>query len=324
MAKKSLKPKELSDADKAVYDTMPLDVQQFVNKIANPAAKSAYIQQWASQETVATPTPTTGGVSGTLPPFAPNVAPATTDQIFYQRALGTEAGRRVDPMGVPIAGSASRILGTPTSPMQELRGTPRTAYLPRYYEDSADLINSFGYEKIAQIQNGLKKAGLLGDKYAPGRVDKATREAWIDLLEQANRIPDSEGKTSVDWQTALEIASTNPPVGKAKLQPKVSNPADIANIVRQVSRNVLGRGVDPELMNEIVQAFQRNEVRAQTGQLAVKDGARVEPPGLEALAERKIRKAAGPEADAYRFAQFAERIFGAAGSGAGVGEMGMP
>jgi hypothetical protein len=45
---------------------------------------------------------------------------------------------------------------------------------------------------------------------------------------------------------------------------------------------------------------------------------------LEALAEKKIRKAAGPEADAYRFAQFAERIFGAAGSGAGVGEMGMP
>ena len=130
--------------------------------------------------------------------------------------------------------------------------------------------------------------------------------------------------SNLDWQTALKTAIANPIGGGAKLPPKVSNPADIANVVRQVSRSVLGRGVDPELMNEIVQAFQRNQVRSQTGQLATKDGARVEPPGLEALAEKKIRKAAGPEADAYRFAQFAERIFGAAGSGAGVGEMGMP
>jgi hypothetical protein len=221
-------------------------------------------------------------------------------------------------MGRPVAGSAGQI-PVPADPMQELRGTPRTSsgYTPRYYEDSADLINSFGYEKIAEIQNKLVKAGLLGNKYALGRVDNATRNAWIDLLEQANRIPEPGGKTSVDWNTALNIATTSPPGGTGKLPPKVSNPADILKVARQVSRNVLGRE-DDTILNDIVQAFQRSQVREQTGQLRMRDGMRVDAPGLEAFAERKIQQAAGPEADAYKFAQFAENLFGMAGSGEGV------
>ena len=328
MAKKTSKPKQLSPSDQAIYDAMPVGTQNFVNGISNPANKSAYIQDWASSpagkaaSTGTTPTtvpataPTTTSVG--LEPFNPNIAAGTPDQTRFQPALGTEVGRRVDLMGRPVAGSAGQI-PVPADPMQELRGTPRTSsgYTPRYYEDSADLINSFGYEKIAEIQNKLVKAGLLGNKYALGRVDNATRNAWIDLLEQANRIPEPGGKTSVDWNTALNIATTNPPGGTGKLPPKVSNPADILKVARQVSRNVLGRE-DDTILNDIVQAFQRSQVREQTGQLRMRDGMRVDAPGLEAFAERKIQQAAGPEADAYKFAQFADNLFGMAGSGEGV------
>lgn len=328
MAKKTSKPKQLSPSDQAIYDAMPVSTQNFVNGISNPANKSAYIQDWASSSagkaalsgttttTVPATAPTTTSVG--LEPFNPNIAAGTPDQTRFQPALGTEVGRRVDPMGRPVAGSAGQI-PVPVDPMQELRGTPRTSsgYTPRYYEDSADLINSFGYEKIAEIQNKLVKAGLLGNKYALGRVDNATRNAWIGLLEQANRIPEPGGKTSVDWNTALNIATTSPPGGTGKLPPKVSNPADILKVARQVSRNVLGRE-DDTILNDIVQAFQRSQVREQTGQLRMQDGVRVDTPGLEAFAERKIQQAAGPEADAYKFAQFAENLFGMAGSGEGV------
>jgi hypothetical protein len=328
MAKKTSKPKQLSPSDQAIYDAMPVSTQNFVNGISNPAAKSAYIQDWASSPagkaalsgttttTVPATAPTTTSVG--LEPFNPNIAAGTPDQTRFQPALGTEVGRRVDLMGRPVAGSAGQI-PVPADPMQELRGTPRTSsgYTPLYYEDSADLINSFGYEKIAEIQNKLVKAGLLGNKYALGRVDNATRNAWIDLLEQANRIPEPGGKTSVDWNTALNIVTTSPPGGTGKLPPKVSNPADILKVARQVSRNVLGRE-DDTILNDIVQAFQRSQVREQTGQLRMRDGMRVDAPGLEAFAERKIQQAAGPEADAYKFAQFAENLFGMAGSGEGV------
>jgi hypothetical protein len=325
MAKKTSKPKQLSPSDQAIYDAMPVSTQNFVNGISNPAAKSAYIQDWASSPagkaastgttttTVPATAPTTTSVG--LEPFNPNIAAGTPDQTRFQPALGTEVGRRVDLMGRPVAGSAGRI-SAPADPERD-RFTGGPGYTPLYYEDSADLINSFGYEKIAEIQNKLVKAGLLGNKYALGRVDNATRNAWIDLLEQANRIPEPGGKTSVDWNTALNIATTSPPGGTGKLPPKVSNPADILKVARQVSRNVLGRE-DDTILNDIVQAFQRSQVREQTGQLRMRDGMRVDTPGLEAFAERKIQQAAGPEADAYKFAQFADNLFGMAGSGEGV------
>lgn len=347
MAKKRSKLKQLSDADQAIYDLMSEQARILVDRVASPIAKSAYIQNWASSPagraalsgatTTTTVRPTT---TTTVPPTttapATTTQPATTagglqkatfdvapadplDQTRFQPALGTEVGRRVDSMGQPVAGSAGQISSGQPDPMQELRGTPRTSsgYTPLYYEDSADLINTFGYEKIAQIQNSLVKAGLLSSKYSLGRVDNATRKAWVELLEQANRIPAPNGNTSVDWNTALNIVTKSSPGGTAKLPPKVSNRADILKVARQVSRNVLGRE-DDAILNDIVQAFQRSQVREQSGQLRMKDGVRVDPMSLESLSETKFRQAAGPEADAYKFAQFAENLFGLAGSGEGI------
>lgn len=341
MAKKRSKLKQLSDADQAIYDLMSEQARILVDRVASPIAKSAYIKNWASSPagraalsgatttTTVRPTTTTtvpptttapATTAGGLPTPTFNVAPADPlDQTRFQPALGTEVGRRVDSMGQPVAGSAGRIFGEPSAdPMVELRGTrSRPSYTPLYYEDSADLINTFGYEKIAQIQNSLMKAGLLGSKYSLGRVDNATRKAWVELLEEANRIPAPGGNTSVDWNTALSIVTKSSPGGTAKLSPKVSNRADILKVARQVSRNVLGRE-DDAILNDIVQAFQRSQVREQSGQLRMKDGVRVDPMSLESLSETKFRQAAGPEADAYKFAQFAENLFGLAGSGEGI------
>jgi hypothetical protein len=305
MAKKSKAPKNLTPDDQVLYDALPPQLKQIVDRETDPVKKSTTIK------TLSATAPTTAAPTTAATAFTGSTPDAPTDS-YFERAIGLETGRRVSTTSnIPIAGTAGRVGGAVTP----YGATP--GYAPRYYERDADLLSRYSRDQIADIQAQLKKSGLLGNNYRIGVPDSNTKKAWVDLLAEANN-------SNLDWQTALKTAIANPIGGGAKLPPKVSNPADIANVVRQVSRSVLGRGVDPELMNEIVQAFQRNQVRSQTGQLATKDGARVEPPGLEALAEKKIRKAAGPEADAYRFAQFAERIFGAAGSGAGVGEMGMP
>lgn len=309
MAKKSKTPKNLTPDDQVLYNALPQELKTVVDSIADPTQKSATIKTLSKSAT-----PTTGTPAPTGPTAFAGSTPVAPTESYFERAIGLEAGRRVSTTSnIPIAGTAGRVGGAVTP----YGATP--GYAPRYYERDADLLSRYSRDQIADIQAQLKKAGLLGNKYRIGVPDESTKKAWVDLLAEANN-------ANLDWQTALKTAAANPigGTGGAKLPPKVSNPADIANVVRQVSRNVLGRGVDPELMNEIVQAFQRNQVRSQTGQLATKDGARVEPPGLEALAEKKIRKSVGAEADAYRFAQFAERIFGAAGSGAGVGEAGMP
>jgi hypothetical protein len=109
MAKKTSKPKQLSPSDQAIYDAMPVSTQNFVNGISNPAAKSAYIQDWASSPagkaalsgttttTVPATAPTTTSVG--LEPFNPNIAAGTPDQTRFQPALGTEVGRFVDSNG---------------------------------------------------------------------------------------------------------------------------------------------------------------------------------------------------------------------------------
>lgn len=309
MAKKTSKKVQLSEADELIYNAMPPSEQALVKTITNPVAQSAYIQNWAASRTQST---------GGLPGFTPVISTTPAEeQTYFERALGTEVGRRIDPMGQPVAGTATRIGAAVPTIEQEVRGQIPTGYTPRYYESDADLINTFGYEKIAEIQNRLVKAGYLGNKYALGRVDAQTRKAWVELLEDANRTPSPSGQTSVDWNTALNISVKDPARGSGKLPPKVSNPADILKVARQVSRNVLGRE-DQTILNEVVQAFQRLQVREQTGQLRMQDGMRIDTPGLEAFAEKKIQQAAGPEAEAYKFAQFADRLFGMAGSGEGI------
>lgn len=289
---KTRKVNKLSPSDQLLYDSLPANLKAVVDAITDPAQKSATIKALVAQAT-ATTTPTPAGT----PSAFSGGAAATTQDSFFERAIGVEAGREVSIKTQQVVpGQVTRVGGV-------------GGFLPRYFERDADLLSRYSRDQVADIQAKMKKAGLLGDKYRIGIPDPATKKAWVELLSLANN-------TNTDWTTALKTAGAQP-AGTGKLPPKVSNPADILNVARQVSRQVLGRE-DATILNEIVTAFQRQQVRSQTGQLPMRDGVRVEPMGLEALSEKKLRKAAGPEAEAYKFAQFAQRIFGEAGSGAGV------
>jgi len=307
--------KNLSPDDQAKYDQLPVQLKQIVDLNKDFASKVAQIRQFydiAMASAAGTSTTVGGGTAA--PVFAPS---AGTEQATtrFEPAIGLEAGRRVSlATNAPVAGTATRLA---VDPMQELRGQTPSGFVPRYYERDADLLSRFTRDQIADIQAKLKQSGLLGNNYRLGVVDQATRNAWIDLLGEANR-------SNVDWNTALKTAAATPIGGEtAALPPKVSNPEDIKQIVNQVSAKILGRSADPMIVDRIVKQFQASQVQTQTG-LPVTGGRRVEPMDLQTRAEQTIRKMAGPEAEALRFAEFAQRALGFAGSGEGVPEMSAP
>lgn len=286
------KVNKLSPSDQVLYDSLPANLKAVVDGITDPTQKSATIKSLSVVATTTAPTP----AATTASAYSGGTS-AANQESFFERAVGVEAGREVSLRTQQVVpGTATRVGGT-------------GGFVPRYFERDVDLLSRYSRDQVADIQAKMQKAGLLGSKYRIGIPDPATKKAWTELLSLANN-------TNSDWTTALRTASAQPS-GTGKLPPKVSNPADILNVARRVSREVLGRE-DANILNEIVTAFQRQQVRSQTGELPMRDGVRVEPMGLESLAEKKLRKAAGGEADAYKFAQFAQRIFGEAGSGAGV------
>jgi hypothetical protein len=223
--------------------------------------------------------------------------PVDLTNTYYQQALGVTGGRRVSVTGQVVPETYTGFRGT-TSPMQELRGEIRT---PIYFEGDQDKIALFGKEEIASIQSQMKKAGVLGSTYRIGVADEATITAFTKVLGQANRNLSS-------WQTALGNLQANPPPSKG-LQYRVSNPDDINKIIEQTSQRVLGRAVDDATRQRLIKTYQQLQIDEQR-QAAGGASMVVQAPDVSTFTEKKLQKMAGPEADAYKFADFASSLLG--------------
>ena len=288
MAKK--RKENLTPNDQVLYDSLSPAFKQIVDRIKDPIQKSATIRDLAAQASAQAAATATTGTAATA--FSGGTATGQQDT-FFEPAIGVEAGRRIS-IGTQqvIPGTATRVGGV-------------GGYVPRYFERDADLLSRYSRDQVADIQARMQKAGLLGSKYRIGVPDPATKKAWVELLGLANN-------TNVDWTTALKTAVAQPVGvgGPAKLPPKVSNPADIAKVVQQVAGRVLGRNVEQQFIDGIVRQFQASQVQSQTGALPMAGGRRVEPMDLQTMTEQRLQKAAGPEADAYKAAQFIQTILG--------------
>lgn len=290
MAKTRKTPKNLSPDDQVKYDALPPNLKAVVDDITDLTQKTATIRALSAQAAATTPTVSTGGATAFQ---GGSTAPTET---FFEQAIGVEAGRRVS-LGTQqvVPGTVTRVGGV-------------GGFLPRYFERDVDLLSRYTRDQVADIQARMQKAGLLGKNYRVGIPDPATKKAWAELLSTANN-------TNTDWTTALGGLVANPTGGKGKLPPRVSNPADIKKVVQQVAGRILGRSADQQTVDAIVRQFQASQVASQTNALPVAKGSRVEPMELQTLAEQKIMKRQGAEAEAYRFAQFASRLFGEASEG---------
>lgn len=223
--------------------------------------------------------------------------PVDLTNTFYQQAVGVSGGRRVSVTGEVVPGTYTGFRGV-TSPMAELRGEVRN---PIYFQGDQDKIALFNREEIASIQAQMKKAGVLGSNYRIGVADEPTVAAFEKVLGQANR-------DLTSWQSALGTLQASRPPSKG-LQYRVSNPDDISRIVEQTSQRVLGRTVDDATRQRLVKVYQQLQMEEQR-QAAGGASTVVQAPDVGTFAEKKLQKMAGPEADAYKFAQFASSLLG--------------
>jgi hypothetical protein len=274
----------------AVYDTLTLEQKNTVNSLSDPNQKLSVIAAYSRQNAAdqdKEPTFTGGGTST-----------ASTQGTYFERALGVEGGqRRETATNKIIPGSYTGFRSGTVTPY----GTMQRA--PKYFESDVDLINTLGREQIALVQAQMKKAGALGSKYRVGIVDEATKKAFEEVLVQANR-------SGADWRSALGQLQANPVGGSGGLAPKVSNQDDLKRIIQQSAQYVLGRDLDEKAANDLVRTYQQMQVKAQTQGITTPQGMRTDLPDVQTFAQKRITKQQGGEADAYKFAKFADAIFG--------------
>lgn len=316
MAKTPRKRVALTEDDAAKYAALPPELQKVVDAITDPARKSAAIKDLYDglQSTAPSQTATTGATT-TQTTVAPTTAAAPQSTVGaypgsntaadatggrFERAIGLETGRFVDPVTRAVIEGTTQRVGSPaTSVTREARGEPSPGFIPRYFDRDADLIARFTRDQIADIQSQLRKSGLLGDKYRVGVADDVTKTAWVKLLGEANN-------SNVDWKTALGTAAANP-IGGTALPPKVSNPDDIRKVINQVSSKVLGRNPDETFVTNMIQQLQRTQAQPDAG-AQMSGGMRVAAPQAETMIETGLRKAAGAEADAFKATQFIDLL----------------
>ena len=298
---------EFTPEQQAMYDALdPVDQQQ----VDAAGDKNRVATLMVLYQSTINRRGTTGGQTATTTTTQPKdlvfqAGGTVTDltNTFYQEALGVTGGRRVSVTGEIIPGTYTGFQqpARQVTPMEELRGRGGAAQQPIYFQGDQDKIALFKKEEIASIQAQMKKAGVLGSNYRIGVADEATISAFEKVLGQANR-------DLTSWQTALGTLQATKPPSKG-LQYRVSNPDDISKIIEQTSQRVLGRTIDDATRKRLVTAYQQLQIEEQR---AAAGGATMvtQAPDVGTFTEKKLQKMAGPEADAYKFADFASSLLG--------------
>jgi hypothetical protein len=222
-----------------------------------------------------------------------------------QPAIGVPGQRRVQVIQEPGGKLTTKVLSKSYTGFQP-KQQPSTPYgaMPsnvRYFAGDEYEIATFKPEEIATIQQQMLKAGLLSKKYRIGIADAETVSAFEKVLGQANT-------NGTNWTTALGTLMATPKQGSG-LTYRVSNPDDIRAVVQQTASSILGRSAEPAVVDRLVKSYQELQIQEQQG-MTTPTGARTGAPQLDVFAEKELRKTAGPEADAFRFAQFAKTVLG--------------
>lgn len=298
---------ELTAEEQEFLDSLPDFYREVALRMDVPAQKqylsSLKTTAQATSSTTISPTgttPTTTAPAGTqtgiqLPGFQGGATAPDTD--YFQPALGVTGGRQVSKItGVPVAGTYTGFK-PPVGGEERRFGVPQLT--PKYFDGDEDLINTFTREEIATVQQQMKAAGILG-KYRLGVVDDATLDAFKTVLGQANR-------TASEWTVGLKALQSGA-TGGPGLTYRVSNPDDLNKIIEQSAKYVLGRSIDPAMSQRIAKAYQQLQIEEQ--RTSKMGGVQTQAPQADVFATKQIQQKSGAEADAYKFAQYAQAILG--------------
>lgn len=274
---------------KAIYDNLSESQKKAYDFMVSNEAKKVFLDSIKevidSSSSTGTKIPTYPGGTG------------LTNESMTQSAIGNIGTRLISKeTGNPVSGSYK---GYTVQQQVEVPGFVRGGYRavePKYFDGDEKLITTLSREDLATLQTKMSKVGLLGKKYRIGVIDSTTINAFSDLLAEANVM-------GVDFKTAISTLEANPQLGQGTgLKARVDNPDDLKRIIKRASQAVLGYSVPEDRVMNLVRAYQQEQIKAQTG------GTNVNMPTAEAFTEARLEEEMPADAQAYKFAQFAQQF----------------
>lgn len=181
-------------------------------------------------------------------------------------------------------------------------GTIKEMYGP---DDVQGILRSLPYTQRRQIATIMKGLGIYGTSAPSANIDQLVDfNAFARVLYTANQ----EGIT---WDRSLDLIASRInelPLGTRSKTYQSSSIADIKRAIQDQARSLLGRELGATEIAPLAKQVAQQEIA--TARKADQPGATQQPTATTTIIERQLGKQSGPEADAYKAAQFIEKILG--------------
>lgn len=254
----------------------------------------------------------------TTPVVRPNIAPSLQDDNIYtdlaegqtyKTAIGVPGRKIFDSNGKLVKYQGYTYFTGPrystTSGAGAATGNkmvPAGKWVePKYFAGDENEVFGMAIEDLSSLQRAMNQVGLLGDNYAPGTADNATRAAFTNLLEVANGYGE-------DYNAAIiRLASTGAGRRGSIAQYRVSNENDVKSVIGQVAKQLLGRNLGEGDLNRLAQMYRNLEQEA--GMASAGDQQQVvAAPSVETFATSKLGNMFPTETNARKFGSYIEAI----------------
>lgn len=231
----------------------------------------------------------------------------------YQYAIGVKGRRIFDENGNIVRYEGYKYYTQPkygttsgagaATGTQMVPGVAGQAFEPKYFSGDEDQIYGYSSEQVANLQKAMNAVGLLGGKYSPGVVDNSTRAAYANLLEQANGYGEDADAA------IMRIASAGGRGGGGGLtQYRVSNEADIKNVISRVAKQTIGRNLGEGDLNRLAQMYRQLEKEAGLAAGSTTEQEVMAAPSPEAFASSELEKMLPEETNARQFGSYLDAI----------------
>lgn len=181
---------------------------------------------------------------------------------------------------------------------------PSTMNQPQYFQGDEDKIFQMSVEDLSNLQRSMNAVGLLGDNYAPGVADNATRAAYYNLMEQANGYLEDTDATIL----RLAAAGGGQGTGRGLTQYRVSNEADVKAVMSRAAKQTLGRNLGEGDLNMLANMYRELEKQAGLAAGSATQQEVVTAPSPEVFAQNQLEQMFPTETKARQFGSYLKAI----------------
>lgn len=176
---------------------------------------------------------------------------------------------------------------------------------PRYNQGDEWRPASISPANMVEIQRALATAGLLDPDFRPGFWDRKSADAYSQVLEYANAagITDQQALQQLA-ETAVDRQYVNEP-----LQVHTTSREDLRRLFRTVSADKLGVAYNAAQIEELVDAYQFQEIQVQRENYANEQALKrtAFEQGPEAVAGQEMVSTEAPSPEAFAEAELMRR-----------------